>query len=238
MLCHLLSATGNMGDPNSYFRREDLAEWAADWGVSTDGLPGSTRPSSGFLEAVRSAGRGDTSVFGMRLMQESLQELLAYLRALSSAQTSDRACLEAAFGPLIFVHLERDDAVSQAVSLLRAEQSGLWHKARDGAEIERLAPTQPEGYDFDRLHRYVLGLQAQKARWREWFDAESIVPLDITYSTMCDDPVGVLRTLSEALDVMPPRKGDVIVPTAKLRDGTSADWKDRYESDLGSSMGR
>lgn len=232
MLCRMLSASGKLGNPASYFRREDQEEWAAAWGTSMDGLPGSAHPSTDFLEAVLSAGRGPTSVFGLRLMQESLQDLLGYLRALTTAQTRDRACLEAAFGPLKFVYLERDDVVSQAISLLRAEQSGLWHKALDGTELERLSPTVPEGYDFARLHQYVLELTTQKASWREWFDAQGIAPIHVAYEALCENPARVLTKLSEALGVIPPGSNDVRVRTAQLRDRMSADWKARYENDL------
>nr|WP_245766264.1 Stf0 family sulfotransferase [Sulfitobacter brevis] len=33
LLCTLLRSTGIAGDPNSYFRPNDVAEWALEWGL-------------------------------------------------------------------------------------------------------------------------------------------------------------------------------------------------------------
>ena len=232
MLCQMLAATGTAGNPHSYFRNEHIKDWAEDWGVSPEGLPGSSLPSRDFLDASLAEARGETSVFGLRLMQESLSGLLTYLRSLSPEQTTDRTCLETAFGPLVFIHLHREGTVDQAISLLRAEQTGLWHKGADGSEIERLNPVEAPGYDFDRLHAHVANLDSDKAAWSTWFRAEGITPLSVSYDALCADPAGVLVTICEALGTAPIARSKIKVPTAKLRDSTNADWKARYAKDL------
>ncbi|MEO0372779.1 MAG: Stf0 family sulfotransferase, partial [Pseudomonadota bacterium] len=45
MLCRMLAATDRMGVPDSYFRKEDLVEWATEWGIALDSLPGTYTPS-------------------------------------------------------------------------------------------------------------------------------------------------------------------------------------------------
>ena len=165
-------------------------------------------------------------------MQESLSGLVAYLRSLSPEQANDRTCLEMAFGPLLFIHLLRDDTVDQAISLLRAEQTGLWHKGADGSEIVRLTPVEAPGYNFDRLYAHVTHLDAYKAAWPKWFVAQSVTPLSVSYDALCADPVAVLAAICDALGTAPISSDRVKVPTAKLRDRTNAEWKARYAKDL------
>ncbi|WP_246682224.1 Stf0 family sulfotransferase [Mesorhizobium sp. B3-2-1] len=33
LLCKLLAATGTTADPHSFYRRQDVSEWAEDWGL-------------------------------------------------------------------------------------------------------------------------------------------------------------------------------------------------------------
>lgn len=235
MLCYMLAATGRMGAPNSFFRQEDLRDWAKDWNIPLSGLPGAPEPSSDFLQGALAAGRGDTPVFGMRLMYESLPALLDYLCALSPANGPDKTLLETAFGPLVFIHLHREDTIAQAISLLRAEQSGLWHKAADGTDIERLEPTQAQGYDFDRLQDHVERLTSQKAGWQRWFQDQGLSPILVTYTELTDHPAQILRRICKAARVAAPQSSCIKPVTAKLRDSTSDAWRARYLKEAGLS---
>lgn len=231
-MCCLLAETGTAGNPNSFFRAQDIKDWAENWGLSLEALPGAREPSAHYLSAACKEGKGSTAVFGMRLMYESLPGLLSYLRAISYDETKDSDCLEKAFGPLVFIHLQRDDTVSQAVSLLRAEQSGLWHKSPDGSDIERLAPTHAPGYDFDRLHGHVARLTTEKTAWHVWFQQQAITPLNVSYDRLSNDPAGVLSAICERIGCSPQEAREFNIPTAKLRDATSAEWKARYQAQI------
>lgn len=228
----MLAATDRMGVPDSYFRKEDLVEWATEWGIALDSLPGTYTPSEDYVCHARNAGIGDAQIFGLRLMHESLEGLIAYLHALSPGHQSDKAYLEAAFGPLTFIHLHRDDTVSQAISLLRAEQSGLWHRAQDGTDIERLTPTGQQGYDFDRIHRYTVRLDIEKAAWPCWFAAQGIKPFNLSYTQLTDNPAKALTAICDLLGVPTPASGDVRPTTSKLADAMSEEWKARYLNQL------
>ena len=79
-----------------------------------------------------------------------------------------------AFGKILYIHLFRENKLEQAISYIKAEQTGLWHIAPDGTEIERLAPPQEPRYDFTRLKSEVEKLEAYDAAWHTWFDAQGI----------------------------------------------------------------
>ncbi|TGV90976.1 Stf0 sulfotransferase, partial [Mesorhizobium sp. M2D.F.Ca.ET.145.01.1.1] len=103
-----------------------------------------------YLNAAIGAGKGDTEIFGLRLMRENLDELSAILDQVYPGLASDTARFERAFGRVLYIHLSRENKLAQAVSLVKARQTGLWHIAPDGTEIERVGPAREPHYDFKR----------------------------------------------------------------------------------------
>ncbi|MBZ0128764.1 MAG: Stf0 sulfotransferase family protein [Rhodobacteraceae bacterium] len=227
LLCGLLKATGYMGAPDSFYRRQSRGDWVREWGLS--GQSG----EAGYLAAAIRAGRGGTDLFAMRLMRENLEELQAILDGLYLGLKSDAARFDNAFGRVRYVHLARQDKLAQAVSLVRAEQEGLWHKAPDGTEIERLAPAAEPVYDFARLRAAVGQMSAFDAAWQEWFAAEGIRPLQVSYEALAGDPAGVLAGICGDLGLPMPEIGRVVPDVAKLADALSRDWMERYRHEAG-----
>lgn len=237
LLCDLLASTGRTGSPDSFYRRQSISEWAEEWNMPKPGTVAESEFDVAYLRAAIAAGKGGTDIFGLRLMRENLGELSATLDRIHPQLPSDRARLERAFGKVLYIHLSRADKLAQAVSLVKAEQSGLWHIAPDGTEIERLAPEDELRYDFERLRREVAKLDAYDAAWNTWFDEQGIVPLRVTYEQLSIDPAATLIRICEALGVPPPKAADVRPGVAKLSDETSLDWVRRYRSDSGSASG-
>lgn len=95
-------------------------------------------------------------------MRENLDELSAILDQIYPGLPSDKARFEKAFGRTLYVHLTREDKLAQAVSLIKAEQTGLWHIAPDGAEIQRVGPPREPRYDFQRIKDEVSELEAYR----------------------------------------------------------------------------
>ena len=116
-----------------------------------------------------------------------------------------------------------------------AEQTGLWHIAPDGTEIERLSPPKEPHYDFARINREVLELESYDTAWNSWFDAQDIEPLPISYEILSANPAAALIGICEVLGVQAPNARDVSPSVAKLADETSRDWMRRYRSDIGSA---
>lgn len=225
LLCDLLTATGVAGKPAWYYRREDIGEWAEHLGVP----PGEGAAfESAYLQAVRREGAGDTGVFALRLMWPSLPELSARLAQLFPELRSDAARLERAFGAPLYLHLSRRDKVAQAVSRLKAEQTGLWHLAADGSERERMAPPQPPRYDGDRLAIFASEAEAGDAAWAAWFAQQSITPLPLDYEAMSDDPEGAVAAVLSALGRDPATARAVEAKTARMADAESLAWIARF----------
>jgi Stf0 sulphotransferase len=74
-----------------------------------------------------------------------MDEVTAHLTPVYPGHAGSAAdLLGAAFGRTRFVYLRRGDVVAQAVSLLRAEQTGVWSETAD----ERQEPTAEPSFDF------------------------------------------------------------------------------------------
>lgn len=230
LLCGLLAATGQAGDPHSFFRHEDIAEWAAHWGLPSHEMRGKPAFERAYLAAAISAGRAGSGLFGLRLMAETLPELNALLDRHHPGLASDRARMESAFGRLAFLHLARGDQLAQAISLVRARQTGLWHRAPDGAEVERLGPPRPPRYDRAAIATALAGLQQDAARWHDWFAREGITPITLTYEDLAADPAATLARVCLALGVAQPPAGQIRPGVARLADALNHDWAARFRA--------
>ena len=220
MLCRMLSATGVAGEPQSYFHRPDIKDWARGLNLAEDAS------LTDILNAVHAT--ATQGLTGIRVQQHSFGFLMDTLRGFGP---TDPDRLTGAFGRTRFVWLRRRDKLAQAVSLLRAEHTGLWHRNADGSDLERQPPERQTGYDGHRITRQIQDLEAADRAWLNWFADHGITPWSLTYEALVDDPQMALRMILMHLG----RDGDIAdkidVQTAKLADSTSADWIARYRAD-------
>jgi len=223
MLCDLLTATHVAGRPASYYRAQDITYWADQMQVPA-GLPDGPAFERAYLEALKRYASNGTGTFGLRLMYGSLAELLSRLALIYPDQSSDRGLLEAALGSVTYLHLSRGDKLAQAISRLKAEQSGLWHRAADGSVREGSdTPGQPV-YDFAALQGFIAAAQADDHAWNNWFARHGITPHAITYEKLAADPKTALRGVLNALGRDPALADQLKPQTARLADGISAEW--------------
>lgn len=233
MLCNLLAATGIAGNPDSFFMRDVDEVWASEWGLPK--REGMTHQAycAAYLKAAIASGKAQTGVFGLRLMRENLGDLMAMIDAVYPGLPEDKSRLQAAFGRTLCIHLLRGDKLAQAVSMVKAEQTGLWHIAPDGKELERLAPPQPPRYDFDRIAAKLDTLTGYDTAWLDWFKAEDIAPLTIEYEALSANPSQIINGIIQELGF----DEDVFVPAdpgvGRLSDETSREWVRRFRAETG-----
>ncbi len=232
LLCDLLAATNVAGAPDSFFMRAVDPVWARAWDLPERGDLSGAAYAAAYLAAATRAGTAETGVFGLRVMRENLDGLVGMIDAVYPGLASDLARLQAAFGEVLFVHLSRLDKLAQAVSLIKAEQSGLWHIGPDGVELERLSPPQVPEYHFARIRAMVAELEGYDAAWLRWFAAQGIAPLRIGYDDLSADPVAEVARICAALGVAEPAAGSLLPGVAKLADATSMAWMRQYWLDV------
>ncbi|MGB0387443.1 MAG: Stf0 family sulfotransferase [Ardenticatenaceae bacterium] len=234
LLCDLLADSGVAGRPDSFFRLQSMRSWwAQELGVSVAEWTDEHAFDHSYLAAVLQEGAGGTQVFGMRLMWSQVDNLSKRLGVLYPGLSSDTARIRAAFGPTGFVHLSREDKVAQAVSLIKAKQSGLWHVNADGTERERerVKPGQAPAYDARVLAEQVAEYEQHDAAWVEWFAQQNIEPVRITYEALSDNPQATLATLLSAFGLDPTIAGTVEPRTTKLADRESREWATRFRAE-------
>ena len=235
MLCEMLWATRAAGRPNSYFREQDIASWADAWHVlHTEGRE-TAQFDHAYLQAMLREGRADTGVFGVRIMWASMQDTLRRLRRANQHDGDARTQFALAFGNPLFIHVSRQDKVAQAVSRLRAEQSGVWHLNADGSILEGAQAPGALVYDRDRLAGFIRELKEHEAAWNKFFTQNGIEPLRLEYETTTAAPKQALRQILVQLGVDPGKAEMVPVPTAKMADGLSADWIRRFRDETNSA---
>lgn len=124
LLCRMLRTTGIAGVPASLFFGTSLAEWRRRMALApSDASP--TVQLRDIMAAAHALGKGDTAVFALRQQWHSFAFLQAQLALLLPAAQTDLVRLTSVIGPLRFIYLTRADKVSQAVSYLLAQQTGL-----------------------------------------------------------------------------------------------------------------
>lgn len=230
LMCQLLADCGVAGAPGTFFHNASVVAWGEKQGVTVPEGATEAEKVGAALEAILPVGRGATEVLGMRLQMHSFNYFLSDLRVLHPGLPDDLARVERVFGPTLFIHLTREDKVAQAVSYVRASQTGLWHVAPDGREIERLSPPAEPRFDAEAIGAWRETFEAYDRRWRDWFAAEGIVPLEVGYDDLAGDPKGELRRVLEALGVDVTLADGVEIGAKKLADGMSEDWAARFRA--------
>lgn len=232
LLCRLLAATGIAGDPESLFYRPSVEDWMTRMNVQ----PGEMTERDCLERVVQAAirkGRGRTPVFGLRQQQPSFAFLCRKLAVLHPEAATDLERIERTFGPTRFIHLTRPDKVDQAVSYLKAVQSGLWHVAVDGSEWERTSAPEEPVYDAGAIRDWVDTFESYDRSWNAWFNREGIDPVRLSYDDLSADPKAVLRLVLDNLGLDPQKAVSVEAEIRKMADETNRDWVARFREEMG-----
>lgn len=232
LLCGLLAATNTAGNPDSHFHSMSLDKWLDDYGLNESDFTSNEEALRAVFKAALARGKGNTDLFGLRMQHGSFDHFIQQLELLLPGAMSDAERIKKAIGSTLYIHLSRPDRLDQAISYVRAEQSGLWHRSSDGTELERLAPPQDARYDAGAIKLHMAALAALDAAWEQWFEREAIEPLRISYNALSKNPKWVLAQVLSALHLDPIQAKSVETPTAKLADALSREWRDRFESEV------
>lgn len=231
LLLGLLDSTGVAGHPQAYFRAPDEVAWAERWGIAH--TPQGALDYGEFVRASVAAGRTGNGVFGAKLMWGTHAELTGRLAGLHPDLAGDELrLLEREFGRVRFVYLHRDDLLAQAVSWLRAEQTGVWYLGGKG-EISggggQFAGDRPR-FDRDAVTRIMRTIEEHNAGWERWFVAYGIQPHRIRYEDLSADPQAVTHGVLDHLGLghtLP--AGRQVTPSHhRQADRLNEEWVVRY----------
>jgi LPS sulfotransferase NodH len=154
--------------------------------------------------------------------------MTAILAGLFPAEATDAGRIAAAFGTPIYLFVSRRDKVAQAISRIKAEQSGLWHRAADGSVREQGGAYRPPEYNRATIEASIAETTAHEAEWHNWFAGQGIAPLELAYEDLSADPIGSIRTVLTALGRNASAADQIVPRTSKLADAQSREWAERY----------
>ena len=142
------------------------------------------------------------------------------------ARSGDGEVLNQAFGHTRYVFLIRKNVVAQAVSLARAVQTGIWHMGDKRVRSE--PPSQKPRFDYDEIRRFVDMIEEHNGEWLKWQRNAGVVPHEVSYEDLDNDPIRVIRGILEflGLELLPDRR--VEASNVRLADELNHRWIKRY----------
>jgi trehalose 2-sulfotransferase len=237
LLCKLLAATGKSGNPESYFHNPSISDWLINLGLTPKHPAAERELLTAVVDAARARGTGNTGMFGLRVQRKSFDYLIRKMGVLHPGLSSDVERFQAAFGNTLFIHLTRGNKLAQAISFVKATQTGLWHMAPDGTELERRSAPKQLVYDADEIACRLVEMTALDTGWEDWFASEKINRLRVTYDELSADPQGVLATILDRLGLDRQAAKGINPAVAKLADATSRRWTQRFLAETGDGSG-
>lgn len=203
-LCRLLASTGRLGYPREYFNLASPAVWRLDPAYPAD--PGRQ------IEFVLREGVTPNGIYGAKLFANQFDGLAAY-------RLAER------LPNLKYIRLRRDDLLGQAISHVRAQQTGKWSSTGKSSRSAR--------YDRGAIARHIARIAKDEARWSVFFARNGISPLPLAYHDVMSDPQGAVNAVAAYLHVQGPVEIDWQQVRSKImRDQENEDWREQFVRDM------
>lgn len=194
-LCRLLAGTGVLGQPEEWLDPRTFMR-----------LTGEIAPRGGEWSAI--IGRASTAngIFGVKVFA-------------SQVDASPIDDLPGLIASSTVVHLERRDALAQALSWSRAAQSGRW---QDHQSVKRQPTFAPELIDFA-----LTRIAQDNARWRLLFARRAIAPLHLAYEDYVRAPHTAVAAVAARLGI-DMTTAPLAIEQPPVPDAMVEDWRERY----------
>ncbi|HET6619261.1 MAG TPA: Stf0 family sulfotransferase [Dongiaceae bacterium] len=199
-LAELLASTGVLGVPREYFNPLDR------WGRTNKERPGDVRP---LFRRVLTSGATPNGVYGLKSHADHFAAVVAVIDPMR------------ALPHLKLVRIRRQDMLAQAISWMRAQQTGQFHAAK--------RPKGAPRYDASAIRGLIALLAEQTAIWDRILAASGGVPLEIEYERLVEDPQREVDRVARLMGVPSPVPIDPArVKLTVQRDELSAAWHRRF----------
>lgn len=204
-LCQILSSTGRLGHPLEYFNPQGRrALEAPDFPDAVDAQ----------LDWILTKGASANGVYALK----------AFPFQLSAALRS--ADLFARLPNLAFVRLKRRDLLGQAISKVRAKQTGQYRASQ--------APKGEVRYDVNFIAQEMVRIACDEASWDIYFVRTSIAASTLYYEDVLVDPLAAANAVAALIGESGPFAIDMErVDLVQQRDEQTEEWRARFIREAG-----
>jgi LPS sulfotransferase NodH len=223
-----LRATRVAGNPREWFNVFEEQHRRAQWRM--EHASDLTFPA--YLHLAREKSTTANRISGVKLHLYQLDELTRKLAPHSPQKNLTPVdALNYMFPRAQFLWLTRRDKISQAISLLTAQQTNVWWMTEpDASPSVNFGRLEPE-FDPVAIANLERRLTESDRRWQQIFAARSVDPLAVCYEDLVEDYEQTIRQVLRWLQV--PDADRVAVGPPRLRrqaDARSQDWAVRYRA--------
>jgi LPS sulfotransferase NodH len=221
-----LARTGVAGFPDEYFRELNYQEVRRIHHLLPDA------PLDQVFARLSASRRTGNGVFSAKLMGRQVEPLM---RALDEVRPEWRGAglrctLETYFGPAIFVWLRRRDLLAQAVSFVKAEQSGQWRQVSEEDSVGGTSRTPQFVFNPLEIAQTRAFFAEEESALKVLFQTQGIQPLELFYEDLVENMglgiESVLALLGEETGSSNGREQSSLRPQ---RDAVNAAWRSAYE---------
>lgn len=244
LLCKELEATGVLGRPKEFYLKAATLSSKAE--------------ANDFIAMMTSAGTTENGVFAVKLMQDQWHlvekahsEFSTHLVSDISKKIFNKPKVERNAQSLydfykdaLWVYLQRQDLIAQAVSREMARQTNICHAVPNGASKAGLGAKHGhclEGselidynlqthYDFDSIFKHVQAIKREEQLWQEFFSAYKINPFSLSYERIVTAKAYLLD-LAGKLNIHLPHT-PVNSSLLKLANEVNDEWSQLFRQDL------
>lgn len=211
LLCDLLAQTGRHGAPHEFYEEilfEPLVKPHGDFATYAEELADPARYWRKLRAALGSPGGG----FGVKVQARQLQWFTPVFESSAAPELAQAR----------YVRLSREDKLAQAISGVKALQTGSWHS-------NQAASAEPH-FDADAIALQLEKIARWEAAWDAFFEERGLAPLCLTYEDLVADLPGALEAVGEHVRLpLAADEAAALRPRIKRQaDGVNVAWRERF----------
>lgn len=219
LLCEVLKNTGVAGRPGEYFS-QDLDNFFSNlWGLSSSNY-------MDYLDKVIEENTTPNGVFGAKIIGAHFDYFVGKLRENPAfAKSTKSKLISTVFPNLHYIWITRRNKVRQAVSLLKAMQTGVWYLKAG----EQPWPVKEPSFDYEAIDHLLQGFVIGEAVWQEYFSECGVRPFTVVYEDFIMSYEDTVSKILKYLGIPVPGQLSLAQPRLqKQADVISEDWCTRY----------
>jgi len=215
LLCETLAGAGLAGAPKEFFHPLNMTPLAEQNYVA-------------FIRQTIEETATPNGVFGAKLLWHHVAYICEHVRSFPEFQMpgqSSRDILSALFNGPYYIRVFRRDKLGQAISYVKARQTGVFHHYRDTPNT----PLRDPVFDAAAIESALRKCQLDDLAWQAYFDCFRIQPFVVEYETFLERREETIREILNFLGI--DTGGPLHLPEAPLKrtaDGINQEWRQRF----------